>query len=163
MICSIFLLSLGIGMIYFHLGATGRPYNVVCGPCVGRLHLFAALLLLMPYFLSYCICGLTCFKVWRRLKQHEESLRQGELVNSNVECKQIVRLILIELCVPIVLELPMLVVALLHTHLTIPPMLGVFLGCLHLSHSAVDPVLIFTIIKPYQNAVKELWLKIYNR
>lgn len=154
--CFITVFSLGLTVISWKMGDMGRIGQTICGPNMSDMPTLHVAFLVAPLIISYAICAICGYKIKRLLINHESNMRHNEVGSVLLrDAQQIVRLITIELVVPITLEAPFLLCGLLRTKIYIDPMLIAISVCLFLTHAVVDPIIIVLVMRPYRNVLKK--------
>lgn len=157
MILSVYVLSLITSICYLLLADIGRLGDTICALDLDSMAIWHFLIIsIIPVSISY-IVAITCgVKISIFLKKYENDSRKQEMRTMVRESKQIVKLIFIELFVPLGLECPIIIIIILTKFTTVNPMLiSLAIGCFVL-HNPTDPAVIVLIVKPYRAAMKKM-------
>lgn len=153
-----------IGSIgYWLLDDYGRIDNTICGMDMDIMPIWHFIVVtIIPTSVSYSISIICGVKISRFLKKHENDARRHEMRTMIRESKQIVKLIFIELLVPLCLECPALMLIVIAKFTTVSPIIFVLaIGCF-VAHNPIDPVIIIMVVKPYRSAMKKMINKLRN-
>lgn len=144
-----------IHLIYF--GFIGRMNGTICGPKFEILPIGHLIIYQTPLISSYAICIFFTYKVFRLIRNHQ--LETANLQSKLQDAKDIVRVIIIEITVPLSLSSPIIIMCFLLKTVEIHEDLFSFSLFLFLTHSATDPFIIVLVMKPYREHVLHLWRK----
>lgn len=153
----IFSLVLMIGLVF--MNDMGRMVGTICGPKIEQMPLSHLCVFFIPMSLSYFICIFCGYKIFKFLKTHQQTAQRQEMRSQIQHAKEISRLIVIEIVVPLSLESPALFLSLLTTVLYIPNLVLTISICLFIIHPVFDPLVVVFVMKPYRNFVKRIWRK----
>lgn len=142
-------------------GVMGRLNGTICNVNLEKASFWHLAYCNLVILICYTVSSFCVYKIWRLLKQHKNTVRTGEIRSRLQDATEIIRLIILELTIPLMLEFPALIYALLLTKgVTRYQMLFVsFLG-LFVMHATTDPIVAICVIKPYRNTVKRFWRKL---
>lgn len=159
MLISIYIISFMSMICLMCTGDLGRMAGTVCGLKIESTPLSHMCFFFVPMSLSYSVSIFSGYKIFKFLKRHREAAQRQELRSQLQHAKEINRLIVIELVVPLSLETPALIVCLLTTVVYIPNLLVTFSICLFITHPVFDPLVVVFVMKPYRIFVKRMWRK----
>lgn len=159
MMCIAFLFVFTNSIVLLYFGDLGRMGNTVCGPQIENMPLSRATLLISPVILSYCICIFCGYKILYLLKSHQANARRVELGSGLQEAKEIFRLMIIELIMPLILEIPVVLFCLVSSQIYIPRMLIAVSVCMFVVHPVCDPVIVVFVMKPYTHFIRTAFHK----
>lgn len=91
------------------------------------------------------------------VKSHQATARRQELGSKLAHAKEIIRLIIIELVVPISLEMPVLIACIVSGQVYIPPIIISVTVSLFITHPVFDPIVVVIVMKPYRNFARNCW------
>lgn len=133
----------------------GRPKGSICCPSIDTMLFSHMLLVYGPMMTSYSLSLFFTYKISRMIKTHQQQV--GANLGSRLQtAKDIVRLIIIDIAVPLTMETPAVVVCFLAATVNIPiPIFDVALFFFVL-HSTTDPLIALLVVKPYRKAVKNV-------
>lgn len=155
MITFTWIACLLLAMVLFFFGDMARLADTVCGPNIETMPFLRTFFFMIPFSVAYGICIYSAYKIWRLLKKHQK--------NSQVlgirfkDAKEVFRLIIIELLVPVCLELPLLFFSFFSNYIILPKLLLSAFVCLFIMYPTVEPVVVVLIMKPYKLAFLKEW------
>lgn len=159
MLICVYIFSFAMALTLMALGDITRIGNTICGPPIEAMPLHHICLFAAPMFGSYGICIFCGYKIFRLVQNHQKSSK--ELGSKLQDAKEIVRLIILELSVPVIIETPILVLSLVNgfAHLNIPYMIVSVCLCLFIIHPVLDAIIVCMVMKPYRIFLKRVWSK----
>lgn len=131
--------------------------------CASRMELipFGHLMIYFsPMLINYCICLFCAYKVYRLIKNHQSAT--AHLNRKFYESKDIVRLVVIEITVPVTLSTPILICCFLVGTVDIPRALFYSALSLFVIHATTDPIIVVFVLKPYRKALLQLWTRVQS-
>lgn len=152
---AIYTVATAVGL--FLLDDIARVGNTVCGPELESMEVGHILYFLGPISCVKTLSVFCVYKIWRLIKNHQQYAQR--LGSGLQDAEDIVRLIAIELLIPICLEYPLLLVCLLNKHVFIPKMVISAFCCLFVASSVFDPIIIVIVMKPYRKLFQKMWLR----
>lgn len=163
MLLFIYLLSFVISFSFWLLNDYGKLHDTICSLNLGTMPSFHLILIfLLPSYSAYAVSIICAWKISRFLKKHESETRRLEIRTMVRETKQIVKLIFIEIFVPLALECPAFMMVILIKYIPIEPILfSIAIGCF-VGHNITDPLVVVFVIKPYRLAMKQMLNKLRN-
>lgn len=160
MLCAVYSICALLCIVLLALGDIGRLGNTICGPNIQNMAISHVFIFVMPIFIAHGVSILCGFKILYLIQSHQKVARRLELGNKIQDAKDIFRLIIIELAVPICFETPALVSCLLSSQVYIPQIVIVFTVGLFLTHPVLDPIIVVLVMKPFRNCAKEILMRI---
>lgn len=157
MLISTYLFCILVAAILFYLDDMGRMGNTICGPEIENMPISHICLFAAPMFLSYGICIFCGYKILYLIKSHQAEARRQQLGSRLAHAKDIFHLIILELVVPISLEMPVLVASIVSSQIYIPPFVIAATCSLFVMHPVMDPVIVVVVMRPYRNFVRKIW------
>lgn len=158
LICT-YIVCFIVSVILFVFGDMGRLGNTICGPEVESMAFSHVFLFAVPMFISYGVCIICAYKIFYLLKSHQETARRQALGSRLQDAKEITRLLIIELVVPISLETPVLLLCIVSSQVYIPKIVIAVSVCMFVTHPVFDPLIVVIVMKPYREFVKSAWHK----
>lgn len=157
MLVLVYSISFGLALSFYFLKDYGRFVNTICCLDIGNMPIFHIIgLFLIPLSVGYSITVFCAIKISRYLKRHEKQMDQREILPMLKETKQIVKLIYLDLCIPLVLECPPLAMCILLHYVNVEPVIiALTVGCFVL-HATTDPIVVVLVVKPYRLETKRL-------
>lgn len=144
-----------IHLLYF--GFIGRMNGTLCAPRMEIMSIGHLCIYMAPMIASYTISIYFTYKVFRLIRNHQ--LEAANLKSKLQDAKDIVRVIVIEISVPLTLSSPVIILCFLLESVNVPEELFSFALFLFVVHSATDPVIIVLVMKPYREHLIHLWKK----
>lgn len=157
MIFSVYLVCFIVAVVLYIFNDMGRMGNTVCGPQIENMEISHVCFFAVPIVTSYCICIFCAYKILRLIRNHQSSAQ--EVGSKLQDMKEMFRLLIIELFLPITLETPILLFSLLSSHVYIPRLVIAISVCLFIIHPVCDPIVVFFVIKPYRIYIQQIWNK----
>lgn len=149
-------LSILIAMVLFFFDDIGLLGNTVCGPDIESMPFAHIFLFMCPIFVSNVICLFCAFKIWCLIKRHQRGT--SNILQSRLQhAKDIFYLIIIELTVPMVLQIPLLILCFLSSNIYVPKLLISAAVCLFITHPVLYPIIIAAVMKPYRSTCINIW------
>lgn len=142
MLCFSLLFVFTNAIILLLFGDMGRMSNTVCGPQIESMPLIHTALLTSPVIMSYCICIFCGYKILRLLKRHQANARRLELGSGLQEAREIFRLMVIELVMPLFLEISVVVFCWISSQIYVPRMMIAISICMFVIHPVCDPIIV---------------------
>lgn len=148
-------MCVSIGLVY--LGDMGRLGNTMCGPQIETMAITHVCLFVAPMFVAYGICIFCGYKILYLIRSHQSEARRRELGSRLQDAKDIFRLIILELAVPISIEMPVLILCMISSYIYVPLVVIAFAFGLFITHPVLDPIVIVFVMKPYRNYIQSVW------
>lgn len=142
-----------IFLLYFNY--IGRMNDTICAPKMELMSFGHLVIYFSPMLLDYSICILCTFKVYRLIRTHQ--VKSTNFKSKLRESKDIVRLVIIEITVPVCLSTPVIISCFLLSTVAVPKEFFFCALSLFILHTVTDPVIIMVVVKPYRKAIKEIW------
>lgn len=161
MITTIMLIPITCGFLLWYFDDLGRPLGTLCCPMIDTMPVSHVFFVFGPMFMSYTISSFFTFKIYRLIKKHTSI--ETHLVSKLQEGKEIVRLIVIEIALPVCMESPVVILSFMTKALDIPMPVYDMAIFFFILHSSTDPLVAMIVIKPYRKAVSRLWKKLLNK
>lgn len=144
------------------MGDVGRLGNSICGPKIQEMAISHVSIFVGPIFVAHAISIYCGYRILFLIRNHQKAAMRLDRGARIQDAKDIFRLIVIELGVPICFETPALISCLLSGQIYVPQMIIVFTVGLFLTHPLLDPVIIVLVMKPYRVCAKEIWCNFWE-
>lgn len=160
MIISVYAICLALSLVLLAMGDVGRVGHTICGPQIEDMPISHVCLFTVPMFFSYGVSIYCGYKILNLINAHQTAARERDLGSRLQDAKDIFRLIVIELAVPICFETPALLSCMLSGVTYVPKLIIAFTVGLFLAHPLIDPIIVIVVMKPYRRCVMNIWLSL---
>uniref|UniRef100_A0A915I0B4 G-protein coupled receptors family 1 profile domain-containing protein n=1 Tax=Romanomermis culicivorax TaxID=13658 RepID=A0A915I0B4_ROMCU len=138
-------------------------FNGICCTDFKRIPVWHTMIdFMLPVWFSYLICIFVAYRISVLVKRHTNN--RDRMIQSRItEGRSIIKFISFEIGVPLILESPVLISIIFHDFVKVPLVLDTVFTGLFILHTAIDPLVTVTVIKPYRREFLAYYRKIFKR
>lgn len=153
------IVCLILALIRFAVKDLGRVVRTFCGVYLGTTQMIVELVFVIPTAIFTKICVFCALKMRRSIKSTDREV-QKQLESNLPDAKIIVRFIFVEVFVPVLLEMPQMIVSMViraKGEDAVSSVLVAVVVCLPMLSSVVYPIFIVYFLKQYRQCALNVW------